>query len=548
MAVDGYTPITINPDQCIGNTELSEIFQSLQALYNDSLNGSEIVKCVPVDSTLTQTIGGGEACETLIPGAVVPATLTNFEQKQIFLYTGSSVWSIVDTTAENLPDQGDQTQAGTLIRELNFSMSCDDEQIISPTNSVYVGHASYICSPGSTLEFCIDPEVRRVGGTNTTSGLTGSVSVRICGSILTFDLVNINTGNVFVPCEVKEGCCYGSEALELIKQNLNSLCDSYRFGGQTRQTNSLDFADNQPHVLDAGFTGPTTWVVQGAISFCVRNTRPVPDSGFGAPSYLTINPSIGCSGENGFCLPSRFTVYPDEQFCISAPVQSCGECNVGDQLEVQFSQIAECNEVASPVLIESGGDLEVTNVRQDYCVTTYTNIDNELQPITRPVNCLTNDLALEITEKAEAIHQAACDREGPSCETIGNCTDGPIGGDHEVVPPQVVIPPDLPFNRNWYVTGYVQVCASTTGTLEENRTVFASYQIKCGGNVVGSGGRSFVFTGSGAIFQRCISIPIVLCVSCPNDQPIVICPDGVVSGGASNTLTFSSCTSAISLG
>lgn len=534
MAVENYNPIELSG--CLDNAALDQVFQSLDALYQESLKGSTQIVCESFEQSLTHPINGGELCTPFdISNNILAPNAIQEQEKRIFLWTGSVAFRSVGGLPEDAPEP---------VQELNFSIRCGEREIVNDASSFAAGHAIYLCDPGEQVSFCIDP-------TSSVSGfsdLGGDVILSMCGSVLTFKNIATSPKSFYVPCKVDPDCCYGSDALFLIKQNLNALCESFSYGGQFIDSNVQTYADGDAHILDASFQDDTIWVVQGSISICIENTAPAPENN-NTRRFVeyTITPRIGCGGEGAACADRTFRIYDGEKRCLQIPIQACGTCGAGDELIVSFSEIEICDDSDGSVAINVNR-LQVTSIEQSYCVTRITRISNQFDLISRDMTCLTNELAEDINTKAQKLFDAACEIREPDCSTFEECKAGVSGDDFLVKPGD----PMGTGTTTYFITGYIQFCARfTNGNNNANTQIESGFEIKCGGNVVYSElGRRWTFTSNGTTIQRCVTAEISRCVICDDVDDLIICPVGELWTGPPGVqveIRWSSCVEGINL-
>jgi len=532
MAIDNYNPIVINPGECLDNDGLQDIFDSISALYADSRDNLTKVTCQQFNEVINIESNGPEQCITLNTNSsniTSPEALARSGKKMLLWKVNINFLSFNALSS----DDGFQPPRPTIEYESDYRITCNGSPIPDSSQSG-ISSAVFECPANSIVEFCAS-----ASSVNVSNGqLYGATAVvQVCAALICFDPVDIGR-DLYIPCEIYRDCCYGSDGLNLVKQNLNSLCDIYRFGAQKKDRYDYDYFDLDSHDL-VTFSEPTTWVAVGSIKFCITNTASI---NAGESVIFTLEANIGCPGQQVSC-QNIYAIGFGETRCFTERVIACGVCQPGEVLAVANNESVECN-ILPPDGLITGGQYEITEAFQEYCITTYSDFGSDLSPITSSVVCLQDDVAEEITEKAADINQVACDRAQFSCGSDVICGSGNIGDDYTIKFGST--DPLATGNSTRYITGTITFCATANDSNVNYIRAVVGYDIKCGGTPYYTSPTNLGFThiNGQQLINRCFEYEFAHCITCDVKDDIIICP---TSPETNYTIQWNSCSNVINI-
>lgn len=524
MAVEGYTPLDLAG--CLDTPKILSSFESLQAMVDAAQEDSYDIGCRRVDAILEgKTRLPTESCITIVEGA---GRLTGRRQKCIFMLTYRSFFDFPGgvVTGETTVDVKIKCGGNTVA-----AFQSNESSDTGIGSVVLVAE----CDTGESIEICATGTfVETVNQGNILNGLDWTFAV--CGGIVCIAEISI-AQNCWIPCAIEPECRFGMEAIYLMIDVVNKLCDAY--GGRSRSIECLEFKDveytsDTPIFAAANVPTDTVWLAFGAMKVCLNN--------FGAPNTggetrYEITPQIGCQSDPEPCLTTILRApesndLPSYSFlrnrCFLLPSLLCGNCPANESLIIGFNDDLTCDQIA-----EDAPTSNQVTVTGDWCLWLFRRNDSEFTTrLKSPGKCLSyqGDL-LPIEQKLEQVHEVACDRQPINCYAEKEIINGQSDDVFQLVPPSALpnpppnpLPVPWPPVKKYALYGDLQFCLDPTGTnLEEETWVRVNYIIRCGGTIIDQGPSTpWLYINSG-FANECVSLNVaVACATCEIDQPITI--------------------------
>ena len=316
------------------------------------------------------------------------------------------------------------------------------------------------------------------------------------------------------------------DALALMIDVTNQLCNAYSDGGQTIECINIETEGQTPALVASNVPANTTWLAFTSFEVCYEN--------FENDDFYLLQPVIGCESEPANCLTASIrpkfntleagSIFSDA--CQTVPFLHCGDCPAGESLWIGANQELVCGGD------EPSQDPPNVMVTGNWCIWLFQDIRTDFgQPVPQIRECLSQDQIARLTEKVIDIHEAACNRLPINC-TTNILTFGADEEDpsliQEGVPfvPPITDPTAVAPVKKWFIVGRMRACLKEPffGNSEDTTYYGASYQIKCGGAVVDFG--SFCpwrVTNSGTVTICGPWFAIASNVSCATDLDLEIC-------------------------
>ncbi len=520
MAISGYTPIDFS--ECLDESTIIPALDSIQAIANAAETNNFDIGCRPINTSLRgDTAFPQDECVTIIEDS---GRRTGNIQKCIFMITYRSVFQFPNGNFEGDTD-------------IEVTIRCGGQPVATfraqedPDTSIGAVVVTADCDTGEGIEICARGSFV---STSNEGGLTRGAlwNLSLCGGLACIAQRGLGS-NFWIPCTLTPECRFGMEALFLMVDSLNTLCDAYSSNSRIVECISLqdvEYDPLQPTIIAANVPTETAWLGFGKIVFCPRDFR--------GANFYDIQPIIGCQSDPEFCLSARIELpddRPNQSFlrnrCYQIPVLGCGNCPPGETLVIGHNDQLICDDVTDRPDNSVNADITA-----DWCFWLFRRQNLTLgERLKQPSKCLSFEKNLKpIQDKAEAVHQVACDRQPIECIqykvdvsiTSEDQQQDLVGAVALPNPPPNPLPVPWPPERKWALNGNMTACFSgpAAGNMEEEAWFAVNYVVYCGGVEVSSSmPLPFQFNDSGAGNNVCVNLSVVeACITCQIDEPITI--------------------------